>query len=95
MIGFAEGYDAESQAKVLLKRVTITPIKVCVLPIDFEKGSTLHIVRLERRDVASFIGLDARFSANIFARQLERALYDELDEERRLLGQVKVSRPNV
>lgn len=69
--------------------------KVEVKPLDFEKGSTLCAVFLDGKHIASTCGEHSRQEANRFARAVEKLIYDEEDERRRVKGLTKVSRPNV
>lgn len=69
--------------------------RVEVKSLDFEKGSTLCIILIDGRHVASTCGENSRWEANHKAKAEEKRIYDEEDERRRIKGLPKVSRPNV
>lgn len=68
---------------------------VIVEPLDFDKGSTLCLVKVDGRVICSTVGVNSRQDANFRARDEERRIYDEEDQRRRERGLPKVSRPNV
>lgn len=68
---------------------------VIVEPLDFEKGSTVCLVKVDGRVICSTVGITSKHDANKRARDEERRIYDQEDQRRRERGLPKVSRPNV